>query len=371
MARSTKRQIGYAVVGLGHIAQSAMLPAFANANENSRLVALVSDSREKRRELQKKYGVPHTYSYAEYEDCLRNEEVDAVYIALPNSMHADFTVRAAKAGVHVLCEKPMALTERECRQMIAACDDAGVKLMIAYRLHLEPAHLEAVELARSGRLGELRFFSSDFSMRVRPGNIRVQRELGGGPLGDIGIYCINASRYLFRSEPLEVSAFAARGRDPRFREVDEAVSVIMRFPDERLATFTCSFGASSVGSLRLVGTKGDYRMENAYDYAGERTRWLTTSQGTEPRTFPPSDQFGPQLTYFSRCILSNRDPEPSGKEGLADLRVMKAIYKSVDLRRAVRVEAVPRKRRPEAAQLIRKQKVSEPRLVNVEPPHAG
>ena len=142
-----KKQIRYAVVGLGHIAQVAVLPAFANARRNSRLAALVSGDALKREQLSRKYGVEKAYSYAQYDECLKH--VDAVYIALPNDMHCEYAVRAARAGVHVLVEKPMAVTEEECERMIAAAREGGVKLMVAYRLHFERANPEAGAVARS------------------------------------------------------------------------------------------------------------------------------------------------------------------------------------------------------------------------------
>src|SRR5256885_1830541 len=214
MAMASKRSrgrkdsgaIGYAVVGLGHIAQTAVLPAFVNAR-NARLAALVSDDKKKREKLSRKYGAP-AYSYDEYDECLRRDDVDAVYIALPNTMHAEYTVRAAELGAHVLCEKPMATSEADCRRMMSACEEAGVKLMIAYRLHLQPANLEAVRVVKSGKIGEPRFFSSDFSYQVNAGNIRTQRETGGGPILDIRIYCVNAARHLVRNEPGEDSGYA-------------------------------------------------------------------------------------------------------------------------------------------------------------------
>ena len=166
--------------------------------------AVVSGDRTKRREIAKRYRLDCAFDYNEFDECLQS--VDAVYIALPNSMHADYAIRAARAGVHVLCEKPMAVTAAECRQMIAACRRAKVKLMIAYRLHFETLKLSAMDLARSGRLGELKFFNSSFSMTVRRGDIRTKRACGGGTLYDIGIYGINAARNLFRAEPTQVSA---------------------------------------------------------------------------------------------------------------------------------------------------------------------
>ena len=164
---AARRKIRYAVVGLGHIAQVAVLPAFAHASRNSQLVAVVSGDRTKRREIAKQYRLEHAYDYDAFDECLR--VLDAVYIALPNSMHAEYTVRAARAGVHVLCEKPMAVTAGECRQMITACRKADVKLMIAYRLHFEALNLGAIELARRGDLGDLKYFNSSFSMTVGQG----------------------------------------------------------------------------------------------------------------------------------------------------------------------------------------------------------
>src|SRR4051794_37847345 len=158
MDQSEPKTIRYAVVGLGHIAQVAVLPAFKHA-ERSSLTALVSGDATKRKKIGRKYKVPHVYSYEEYGECLANEEVDAVYIALPNDMHCEYTVRAAEAGKHVLCEKPMAVTEDECRRMIAAAEANRVKLMIAYRLHFEEANLKVLEMIRQGEIGEPRFFS--------------------------------------------------------------------------------------------------------------------------------------------------------------------------------------------------------------------
>ena len=168
------KTIRYAVVGLGHIAQVAVLPAFKHA-EHTSLTALVSGDAIKRKKLGRKYKVPHVYSYDEFGECLASDEVDAVYIALPNSMHCKYAVKAAEAGKHILCEKPMAVTEDECRRMLAAVEAHGVKLMIAYRLHFEEANLKALEMVQQGEIGEPRFFTSDFSMQVKDGNIRLDR----------------------------------------------------------------------------------------------------------------------------------------------------------------------------------------------------
>src|SRR5688572_30926736 len=266
----TKRRgpVRYAVVGLGHIAQVAVLPAFAHAKRNSRLVALVSDDRIKRQELSRRYRVEATFGYDDYDACL--QQVDAVYIALPNSMHAEYTIRAAEAGVHVLCEKPMAVTADECERMIDACREHRVKLMIAYRLHFEAINLKAIDLVRRGRIGEPKFFNSSFAMRVREGDIRTKKSMGGGSLYDIGVYCINAARYLFRGEPVEVAAISVNSGVKKLAEIDESTAAILNFDDGRVASFVTSFNATDVAEYRVVGTKGQIHVDPAYEYAEDR-----------------------------------------------------------------------------------------------------
>ncbi|MCC2693445.1 Gfo/Idh/MocA family oxidoreductase [Nodularia sp. LEGE 04288] len=350
-ATNEKNKIRYAVVGLGWFAQEAALPAFANT-DNSELVALVSDDPTKLEEFSKKYGIQHTYSYEEYEDCLTSGEIDAVYIALPNHLHCDYTVRAANQSIHVLCEKPMAVTELECESMIKAAQDNGVKLMIAYRLHLEPANLQAVEIVRSQQIGEPRVFNSVFTQQVEEGNIRLRDVTGGGTIYDIGIYCINAARYLFQDEPTEVFAVAASKGEQRFNEVEEMASVILRFPNERLATFTCSFGAAKVSNYQIVGTKGDLRVESAYTWHGELKHYLTIDGETQERTFESHDQIAVEFTYFSDCILQDQDPEPSGTEGLNDVRIIQALYQSIEIGQPVQVHTKERSQRPTSDQTI-------------------
>jgi glucose-fructose oxidoreductase len=358
----------YAVVGLGHIAQAAVLPAFKHAKENSRLTALVSDDPRKLKKLAKKYDIGATYSYDQYDACLSSGEVDAVYIALPNHLHRDYAVRAAQAGVHVLCEKPMAITAVDCREMIDAARQADVRLMIAYRLHFEEANLEAAEIIRSGAIGEPRYFTSTFSMQVKAGDIRLQQQTGGGVLYDIGIYCINAARYLFEAEPVECQCWAASGADPRFAEVDEMNTVVLRFPDDRLASFTASFGASDTSSYRVVGTEGDLRVEPAYEYAGKLAHHLTVKGKTKKKTFPKRDQFAPELIYFSECVRSGGNPEPSGEEGLIDVKIIEALYRSMVERGPVALDLPTRMRRPSMAQEIHAPAVKEPELVHTESP---
>jgi glucose-fructose oxidoreductase len=368
-AASRQRKVRYAVVGLGYIAQVAVLPAFAHARKNSELAALVSDDPVKLKKLGKKYNIERLYSYEEYDDCLASGEVDAVYIALPNHLHRDYSVRAAQARLHVLCEKPMAVTEQECEEMIRAAEDNRVKLMIAYRLHFEEANLKAVEMVKSGKLGEARLFDSVFTMQVKEGDIRLQpRELGGGTLYDIGIYCINAARYLFRDEPIEVMAATANINEPRFADVEAIASAMLRFPDERLATFTCSFGLADTSAYRIIGVKGDLRLDPAYEYAGELKHHLTINGQTRERKFPKRDQFAAELTYFSDCVLSNRQPEPSGKEGLIDVQIIRALYASAEKQQPIKLNLAERDARPAMAQQIQRPPVKKPELVRTASP---
>jgi predicted dehydrogenase len=363
-----QRTVRYAVVGLGHIAQVAVLPAFAHAARNSQVTALVSGNPTKLKQISKRYGIPNTYSYRDYDRCLKDGHVDAVYIALPNSMHCEYAVRAARAGIHVLCEKPMAVTLDECRQMIKAATQARVKLMVAYRLHFEEANMTAVELIRSRKLGPVRFFNSVFTMQVRPGDIRVKRKYGGGTLYDIGVYCINAARYLFGENPVEVSAFTISGVDRRFKEVDEMTGALLRFPQDRLGTFVCSFGATDVSAYEVVGTKGRIRVEPAYEYVGALKQQITINGKTRERSFPMRDQFAPELLYFSECILTGHDPEPSGEEGLNDIRVIEALYRSAKTGRPVKLTGLSAKRRPTTKQIIKRPPVKKPPLVQVQSP---
>jgi glucose-fructose oxidoreductase len=361
-----QRRIRYAVVGLGHIAQVAVLPAFKHAAGNSQLSALVSSDPIKLKKLARKYRVSRTCGYDRYDELLQSGQIDAVYIALPNHLHCEYTVRAAEAGMHVLCEKPMAVTEAECHKMIAAAASSDVRLMIAYRLHFEEANLKAIEIVQSGELGEPRFFQSSFSMQVKENNIRVSRETGGGPLYDIGIYCINAARYLFRDEPIEVTCFTANNGEERFAEIEEMASAILRFPKQRLASFTCSFGAADVSEYRVVGTNGNLVVEPAYEYQEKLAHRLTIDGKTRKQVFAKRDQFAPELIHFSTCILEGRAPEPAGPMGLADIRIIEGLFRSAEVGAAVPLEPVEQPSYPGPELEMHKPPVEKPEVVHAE-----
>ncbi len=346
MEKKTKK-IRYGVVGLGNIAQSAVLPAFKNASSNSVLTTLISEDKQKLKVLAKKYKVHNTYLFEDMEECFMKKEIDAIYIATPNDHHRRILELAAQYKINVLCEKPMAVTLNDCLYMDQMAKKHNIKFMIAYRLHFEAANLEAVKMCRQGTLGDLKFFNSSFSYQVKDKkNIRLNpTSVGGGALYDIGIYCINASRYLFQAEPIEVVGFSVTSDDPRFINTEETTSVILRFPNEKLAAFTVSFGAYDSSDYEIIGEKGRIRLENAYDYAMpmELRTFLQTRGGEmkkQTKKYKKRDQFSAELLYFSDCIIKNKVPEPGPVEGMADVKIIQAILESIHLKQPVSLEPV-------------------------------
>lgn len=359
-----KRSIRYAVVGAGNIAQVAVLPAFAHA-PNSELVAVVSGDAEKRAALRERYGLEFAADYADFETVLADGRIDAVYIATPNALHKDFALRAAARGVHVLCEKPLAPSAADCRELADACSEHDVKLMVAYRLHFEGATLEAIEIARSGQLGALRLFSSFFTQVVRPDDIRRDPRLAGGALYDLGIYCINAARSLFGSEPVRVVSASVTQNG-----ADESTAAVLQFPDDCLAMFCVGNSTARVSSYRVAGTEGDLRVEPAYDYSTERVHHLTVGGRTRRTVFKKSDQFAPELAYFSDCVLYDREPEPSVEEAWCDVRVAEAIVEAARAHHAVELPPYERQRAPSTSQLGHASPLRRPYTVNAPGPNA-
>lgn len=263
----------------------------------------------------------------------------------------------------------MAVTVKQCHRMIDACASNRVKLMVAYRLHFEEINLRAIDLVRHGRIGAPKYFNSSFSMTVRRGDIRTKRACGGGTLYDIGVYCINAARYLFRAEPTEVVATSVSSGRGKFAEIDESTAAILRFDGERVASFITSFNAGDVAEYRVVGTKGQMHVDPAYEYAEGLAYTLTVDGKSQRKTLPRRDQFAPELLHFSDCILKDRTPEPSGEEGLQDVRIVQALYESADTGRAVRIPPFTDRKRPTGRQRIRRPGVRKPRLVKVQSAH--
>jgi predicted dehydrogenase len=354
MASGRSDKVRYAVVGAGSIAQTAVLPSFVHAHENSELVAIVSGDPEKRAALARTYHLGHTGSYDDLESVLHQARIHAAYVAVPDTMHRELSERIALAGVHVLCEKPMATTEEDCHAMIGAADHGHVKLMIAYRLHFEQATLTAIEIARSGAIGEPRIFDALLTQKGPGGDGAARAETGGGALFDLGPYCVNAARYFFRDEPADVAAMSVLGTGERSVEVDEATCALLRFSEGRIAHFSVSHGSSEVSCFRLIGTEGDLRIEPASGYEMDLVHHLTVDGKTAHRRFAQSDQFAAEIVYFSRCILENKEPEPSGWEGLADVRVLEAAARSAETGQRVSLPPFERSTRPDMRQNIAK-----------------
>ncbi|MEM6386563.1 MAG: Gfo/Idh/MocA family oxidoreductase [Pseudomonadota bacterium] len=325
MTPKAEGAVRYGVVGAGWISQEAFLPAIPQV-ENSVVTALVSGSPEASAKLAEFYGIERVYSYDDYDAMLAADVVDAVYIALPNSMHAEYAIRAMKAGKHALVEKPLAVSVEECQAMIAAALESGVHLMTAYRLHSEPGTVKVLDLIREGATGEPRHFASTFSFQSGEDNHRLLAKHWGGPLQDIGVYCLNAARHCFGAEPTHAMAVKGHANgDPRFREVEASMAVTLTFPRERLAQFLFSFEADDTDTYRIIGTEGEITVEQCFDFHLTPRVWLT--QGRERREIevPDSDHFGGQAAYFSDCILRGERPTPDGEEGLADVRALLAI----------------------------------------------
>jgi predicted dehydrogenase len=324
------KKVRYAVVGLGDIAQQAMMPGIAHTG-NSELVALVTGDPEKARALGAMYDVADTYSYEQFDELLRSGTIDAVYLATPNWRHAEFAIPALEAGIHVLCEKPLEVSVAKCKAILAAEKASAARLMVAYRLHFEPATLDAIARIRNGELGELVCFTSCFTQNVDPANHRTQHGIEAGPLFDMGPYPINATRYLFGAEPEEVvAAVAIRTPGADLGDLDDTVAVTLRFPGNRLAQFTISYFANSVDSLIIAGTKGSIHMSPAYGFGKPLEQNRTIGEEKSHESFKATDQFGGEMKYFSDCILEGRDPEPDAEEGLADLRVIEGIVRAIE-----------------------------------------
>jgi glucose-fructose oxidoreductase len=254
--------------------------------------------------------------------------------------------------------------------MIKAAKDHNVKIMTAYRLHFEPLFLEVLDIVKSGKIGEPRFFTSAFSMHARPGGIRTQKELGGGTLFDLGVYCINTARLMFRAEPIEVFGSSIDGARASMPEIDEMTSGVLRFDGDRLATFTTSFNANGVSDFRVVGTEGNIHAEPAYEYAEALGYTLTVGDQVRKKKGRRRDQFAAEIAYFSDCVMNGRDPEPSAEEGCWDVRVIRALYESAAKNAPVKLDHFGPERAPVKSQAGDYPPVrEEPELVAVKKPH--
>ncbi len=333
-AKSPARKLGFAICGLGNLSEQQIAPALLQT-ERCRLSGLITDSPEKARQWQARYGIPpgNVYSYDTMDRLAHNRDIDVVYIVTPNAQHADQTLKAAAAGKHVICEKPMEVSVAKCQQMIDACKAAKVKLAVAYRCQFEPNNLECVRMARERDFGQLRLIEAAFCISVgAPGQWRLEHALsGGGALVDVGIYALQATRYLTGEEPILVAAIETKTDPVKFAEVDETMTWQAKFPSGTLAACVASYNLPTTGRFRATAERGGFELDPAFFYDGNHGR---RSDGKEI-ALPGGHQFAAEMDDFARCILEDRPSKVSGEEGLRDVRIMTAIYESARTGRAV------------------------------------
>ncbi|MDQ3439445.1 MAG: Gfo/Idh/MocA family oxidoreductase [Planctomycetota bacterium] len=338
------KKIGYALVGLGNLTVRQILPALKET-KLSKCTALVSGDPEKAKKLGKEFGIDETkgiYNYENYDTIKDNPDVDVIYVCLPNGMHAEYTVRGAKAGKHILCEKPMANTVAECQQMIDACRAAKKKLMIAYRLRYEPINNAAIQMVRDKIMGAPRMINAEagFNMPVQdPKNLpwRLNKKLaGGGALLDIGIYALNATRYLAGEEPTEVNAMSfTPENDPRFVEVEDAITWQLKYPSGVLANCSTSY-SHGANRFRVVGRDGYIESDPFLSYSNLRLMKMIKGKA-EPIDIPQVNHFAAEFDHMSQCVMQDKEPLTPGEEGLRDLKVIEAIYESIKTQKTVKI----------------------------------
>lgn len=336
-------RVGYAIVGLGKFALGQIIPAFAES-KRSRLAALVSGNRDKALATARQYGVDEAsvYDYQTFDRIADNGSVDVVYVILPNALHAEYTIRAFQAGKHVMCEKPMANTVEECHQMIEAGRKAGKKLMVAYRAHHEPHNVEAIRMARGGELGQIKLVTSDHGRHLDPKDPadqwRMDKSLaGGGSLYDIGIYSLQAARYITGEEPVEIRAMVSTpADDPRFRQVEDTVTWQMAFPSGALALCSSSYSIDDTKRITALGSKAGLRLDPATNYEGNQLYLRRGGSETHLKVQDKS-QFAGEMDHLAQAIKENKPVNTPGEEGLQDVRLMQMIYESAREGRPVKV----------------------------------
>ena len=362
-----KKKIRYGFVALGDIAQEAMLPGVEHTG-NSTIAALVTGDPVKAGRLAERYGVVHTYSYEQFPELLQSGNVDAVYIATPNWRHAEFVLPALTAGVHVLVEKPLEIDSALCQQIVDAQRASKAKLMVAYRLHFEPATVAAIERVRNGELGQVHLFTSTFAQIVDPANHRATSGAAAGPVLDMAPYPVNAVRNLFGAEPTEVSAFGSRHANSGLGDFDDTVTVMLRFPEGRLAHFAVSYYGNAIDAYTVLGTKGSLQVQPGYTYGKSLEHFLTVGDKEDKISYKNTDHFGGEMKYFSDCILHDIDPEPDAEEGLADVRVLEAIQRALATGQVQTLAPFARSKQIDPDQVVRLGALKPPEPVHASSP---
>lgn len=325
------RKIGYAVVGLGNLTRNAILPAFAHCKK-SKLVALVSRDTTKASELRAKFKVPSHYAASAYRHCLADGAISAVYIVTPPALHEECTVRAAQAGKHILCEKPLAATAEQSARMVEVCRRNGVLLMTAYRKYFEPSTLYLKSLITSGALGRLdtihTSFSEIYNRKIAPGWLLDASLAGGGPLMDLGVYCVNTSRWLAGEDPVQAVAQSWRHDTRRFDDVEEGASFRLDFPSGLVVQGISTYSAAISSFVFIQGSKGWVSLSPAYTFDDERRVTGKIAGRAIDRRFKVVDEFALEIDAFSSAILGKKPIVPDGAQGHRDMLILQAIYES-------------------------------------------
>jgi predicted dehydrogenase len=336
------KRVGYAVVGLGAISQSAVLPAFAHSKK-AKLVTLVTGDKEKGNRLAQQFSAEQVFAYDEFAECLSNPEIEAIYVATPQGAHEAFAIAAAEAGKHVLCEKPLAATVEQVRNMVEACRKNQVKLMTAYRKYFEPSSVRLKNMIASGKLGRIDLIHTLFTeLRTFGDNSPswlFSKELsGGGPLTDLGVYCLNTCRWLVNEDPIAASAITW-ARDPRrYKEVEEGIAFRLDFKSGLTLQGSTAYSAGFSSFVHVHGEKGWAELAPAFAFEEERRISGKIEGGWFAKTFKPIDEFALELDYFSKCIRENKEPEPDGEQGLRDVIIIEAIYQAAREGRTVSIQ---------------------------------
>ncbi|WP_309570439.1 Gfo/Idh/MocA family oxidoreductase [Deinococcus sp.] len=340
------RRVGYAIVGLGELSVEELIPA-ARTSKESYVAALVTSELDKGVEFARALGLKDSdvYTYDDFEHLSGRDDVEAVYIVLPNSLHREFITRAAKMGKHIVSEKPLGMNAKDAQKIVDVCKKAGVLLMTAYRCQYSPHHWAARDAVQGGTLGRVKLLDSmHVQVEDDPTVWRLQQELaGGGPLPDVGIYSLNTLRFVTGQEPEWVFATLHQPKkDRRFREVEESVSFMLGFPEGVTANCHTSYGAFKTDTLRVMGDAGTLLMDPAFTYEGLKLS-IETKEGTMTPSFPAYDQFGLEFDHFAQRVRDGKTPWTPGEEAVQDHVIMDAIYESAKTGKVVKLKSVTKK----------------------------
>jgi len=325
-AAESGRKLGVALVGLGSLSTNQIAPALQKTNY-CKLAGIVTGTPAKAKKWKVRHNLPDNsvYSYETMEQMADNPDIDIVYVVTPNALHAEHTIKAAKAGKHVLCEKPMEVSPEKCQQMIDACKAADRMLAVGYRLHFDPNHIECIRLAREKVFGNLNMIQAEYGFRIGQKQWRLDRALsGGGPLMDVGIYALQATRYISGEEPVSVSAVATNSDPVKFKDIEESIAWQLKFPGGVIATCNTTYNFNGFDRLRAFADRGWFELAPAYGYGGIQ------GKRSDNKWTPIAgiDQFAVEMDDFAQCILEKRPTKVPGEEGLRDLKIMMAIYEA-------------------------------------------